>query len=358
MTNTVKPKCLVTGASGMMPGEAARYLVKHHPELDVYGVDDMSESFEYNIPEGIHFTKMDLRDSKAVKEYFNEHFSDGSLKYVMNYAASAAEIQSYFCPENVTSRNYDLFRTVLVNSLRHNVPRIIYFSSMSRYGDGCIRDDNGNIILEQPLGYKESYFVNPQDPYASSKVACELLLKSFKHVYNFDYTIFVPFSCFAPTQFPGVYRNFLAIWMNLILFGKEPTIYGTGENIRAISFTDDFTPTTCEALFNPKAYNQTFNIGGGEHKSINEWWDLVKKVSGTSLNAIHRDPRPGEVARAYCDTTKAKQVLGFENKTSAEDALKQMWDYFVAKGPREFKYIDEFEIESDKIPKTWKNKLF
>ena len=351
-------KCLITGVCGMMPSAAAAYLVKHHPELDIYGVDDFSGSYKDNIPEGIHFTEMDLRDTNLVREYFNTHFSDGSLTYVINYAASAQEIKSYFCPIDITSRNFDLFRNVLTNALEHKVKHVTFFSSMSRFGNGDVLNDNNEIVLTQRAPFTEDYIASPLDPYATSKVACELLLKSMKQVYDFDYTIFVPHSCFSPLQYVEPFRNFLAIWYNLILMNKAPTIYGNGENVRAISWTDDFTPTTCETIFNPAAYNQTFNIGGDDHKTINEWYAIVKRITGTKLDAVHRLDRPGEVPIAYCSHEKAERILGFKNKTNIENALAEMWEHFKEKGPREFKYGDGFEINSDKIPTTWKNRLF
>ena len=355
MTN--KQTIFIAGL-GMMGSACAEYLRDNHPELEIYAADDFSGSDPEDVPEGINFTKMDLRDRVLVKNYFDTTFKDKPLDYVINYAASAREILSFFTPQEVMSRNIDLFRNVLTNAINHKVKKVVYFSSMSRYGDGILYNGDGDIVIEQQVPYKESMIPTPCDPYASSKVSCELMLKSFQHVYDFDYTVVIPHNCFSPRQRVEPYRNYLAIFMNLILKGKQPVIYGDGMSERAISWVDDFNPTICESIFNPAAKNQTFNIGGDDHRTINEWWDLVKKVTGTSIDAIHMDARPGEVKRAFCDHSKAERLLGFKNKTNIEDALKQMWDYFVAKGPREFKYIDEFEIESDKIPKTWKNKLF
>jgi len=146
--------------------------------------------------------------------------------------------------------------------------------------------------------------------------------------------------------------------MNLILQGKDCYIYGTGKQTRAISWVDDYSPTICKAIFNKSVYNQVFNIGGDEYKSLSSWYDLVREVTGYNKEAIFMQSRPGEVFNAYCNHDKAEKLLGFKNTVNIKDAIAEMWDYFKKKGPRPFKYMDSFELDSSKIPITWKKKLF
>lgn len=354
-----KRKILITGCAGMMGSAAANYLKnKYNDTLDIYGVDDLSGSYEYNIPKDIHFTKLDLRDVSAVKQYFANTFTDNKVDYLMHYCSAAHEIRSFFTPIDNMSRNDDAFRNALTFAIDKHVDHVIFFSSMSRYGAGKLVNGDGELVLEQPVPFRESYVPTPEDPYACSKVASELMLKSFQNVFDFTYTIWVPHNCFSPMQYVEPYRNFLAIWMNLILMGKAPVIYGDGLQTRAISWVDDFNPVVCDSVFNEVTYNETINIGGDEHRSIKDWYAIVKDVTGTSIDAIHMEKRPGEVKYAFCNHDKAYRLTGFENKTDITKALYDMWCYFKIIGIRDFKYIDDFEIHSDKIPTTWKNKLF
>lgn len=353
-----KKKILITGVCGMMGNAAATYLRDNYGDtLEIYGVDDLSGSYAENIPTGIHFTKIDLRDAAAVKCYFDLNLP-GKLDYLMSYAAAAHEIRSFFTPIDNMSRNLDLFRNVTTYALEHHVDHISFFSSMSRYGEGKVKNGNDTVVLEQSVPFNESHIPAPEDPYAVSKVACEQMLKAFQNVYDFTYTIWVPHNCFSPMQYVEPYRNFLAIWMNLLLLGKSPVIYGDGLQQRAISWVDDFNPVVCKALFNHKTYNETINIGGDDHRSINDWFSLVKQVSGLDIDAVHMEKRPGEVKYAYCSHEKAARLAGFKNNTDIEQAIYEMWKYFLKKGPRPFKYLDEFEINSPKIPTTWRKRLF
>ena len=354
-----KRKLMIAGCCGMMPSAMVSYYLDNHAdEYEIYGVDDFSGSYRENLNPLCNFTEMDLRDPVKVKAYFEQNFSDGGLDTVILGAACAQEIRSYFSPLYNASINDDCHKNVITYAIEHGVRHFVYFSSMARYGSGTVFDGNGTMIVSQQIPFRDSYIPAPGDPYACSKVYIETFLKSLQNVHEFSYTIIVPHNCFSPRQYVEPYRNVLAIWMNLILMGKDCYIYGSGENERAISWVDDFNPAICRSIFKPAAKNQTINIGGDEHKTLNEWFEIVARAADYTKKPIHIKGRPGEVARAYCDHSKAKLLLGFENRTPIEDAIKEMWAYFKEKGPRAFNYIDEFEINSDKIPETWKKRLF
>lgn len=354
-----KKKILVAGNAGMMGSHCVDYLIDNYgKKYDVYGLDNLSGSYPENINKKCIFNKIDARDEKSVTEFFDTCFKEGELEYLIHFIACAQEIGSFFSPNRINSNNYQSFRVILTNALAHKIKHVVFFSSMSRYGKGNIYNGDGELVLRQHVPFKEEYIPSPEDPYAVDKVASEMLIKAMQNVHDFTYTIWVPHNAYSPRQYVDVYRNFIAIWMNLILLNKPCYIYGSGNQTRAISWVNDFNPVICNSLFNVNTYNQTINIGGDEYKTITEWYELVKEVTGCKKDAIYIDPRPGEVFNAYCDHTKARRLTNFENKVSAENALKEMWSYFKKKGPRPFKYADNFEIDNSKIPITWKQHLF
>lgn len=354
----MKRKILCTGCGGMMGSHCVDFLINNYSnEFEIYGIDDLSGCYKENINKKCKFTKLDLRDHKKVAKYFLTTFKDG-LDYLIHFVSAAHEIRSYFTPIENMSRNDEAFRNTLTYAIECGVKHVVFFSSMSRYGSGKIINGNGEIVLNQPPPFQESYIPAPEDPYACSKVNSENMLRAFSKVHEFTWTIWVPHNAFSQRQFVDPYRNVLSIWLNLILMQKECVIYGDGMQKRAISWVDDFNPLICHSIFNNKTYNQIINIGGDEYKTLNEWYDVVRNVTGWHKNATHLDGRPGEVVNAYCSHEKAKKLLGFENKTLIEDAIGEMWEFFKIKGPRTFKYIDSFEINNPKIPVTWRNKLF
>jgi len=355
----MKKNILVTGVAGMMGSHCTNYLIDNYgSEFDIYGVDDLSGGYKENINNKCKFTKLDLSNYKKLSKYFYKNFNKSGIEYIVHLAASAEEIRSYFTPIRNSNSNDVASRNLLTCALKHNIKHFVFFTSMSRYGDGIVKDGNNNVILQQPVPFLESYIPSPQDPYAVSKVSTENLITAFNKIYDFTYTIFCPHNCFAPNQYTSVYRNFLAIWLNLILMNKDCYIYGDGNQTRAISWVNDFNPIICESLFNKKTYGQVINIGGDVYKSITDWYNIVRKVTGYDKDPIYVDKRPGEVFKAYCNHDKAERITGFKNNTKIEDAIEEMWDYFKKKGPRKFEYVKDFEIDSPKIPITWRKKLF
>ena len=336
---------IITGACGMMGSAAVHYFHKYYPDIQLYCVDDLSGGSRDNIPPELPLYQIDLRNVCEVKSFFNTQFKDKSLTYLMHYAAAAHEGRSYFTPIENMSRNDEAFRNVLTCAINARVEHVAFFSSMSRYGSNC-------------TPFTEGMQVKPEDPYAVSKVASELLLRAFYKIYPFTYTIWVPHNCFALNQHIDPYRNVIAIWMNLILQNKTPVIYGTGNQTRAMSWVSDFNATICDALFNPITHGEVINIGGDQQRTINEWYALVQSVTGFAQSAVYTTARPGEVATAFCSHMKARALVGFRSTTPAEEALALMWGYFKQRGPREFSYLGNFDIDSPLIPETWKNKTF
>jgi len=368
----MKKSLLLTGAGGMIGSHCVDYFIDNYSdEFDIFSVDDFSGGTRKNINPKCIFTKLDLANEKSVVKYFAKNFKGRKLDYLVHCAAAADEGRSFYTPIKNSKSNFEAFRNCLTYAIECDVQHVTFFSSMARYGDGTVRDGNKTVIAQQPVPFLENYVPSPQDPYAIDKVSCEQLIDSMKHIHDFNSLIIIPHNAFSPRQ--GVidhpifsqyqqyltpYRNFIAIWMNLILLNKDCYIYGDGSQSRALSWVDDFNPIIVKAILHPSFKDAMFNLGGDDYKTISEWYNLTREITGWDKEAIHIPARAGEVKHAYCSHAKAKVHLGFENKTPIKDALSEMWEYFKYRGPLSFQYIKDFEINSPKIPVTWKKKLF
>ena len=136
---------------------------------------------------------------------------------VCHAAAYAHEGLSTFSPKLICSNNVTGSTSVFTAAIKNKVKRIVYCSSMARYGD-----------IMTP--FKESDRVNPVDPYGVSKVAAENILKILSKSHGIEYNIAVPHNIIGPKQrYIDPYRNVASIMINLILQDRQPTIYGDGE---------------------------------------------------------------------------------------------------------------------------------
>jgi len=345
---------IVTGGTGFIGAHLCEYLLeKYSDEYQIIAVDDLSGSEEDNIHElrdkGLHFVKLDLRDQNAVQNSFFS--SDFEETYVIHTASAAHEGRSFFTPNENMSRNDQAYRIFLTEAIKHNLKKIVVFSSMSRYGNGWEGKYRPPFTEDIPT--------YPIDPYAVSKVAMEQLTRIQSKIFDFDYTILVPHNVFGEKQcYWDPYRNVLAIWMNLILNGKQPVIYGDGLQTRAFSYIDNCKKQMVDCLFDPATNNEIINIGGIKEYTINDAYAIVAKIAGTDIKAEHFPDRPSEAKHAFCSFQKSEALLDYKEDFSFEDGVVRMWDWVKEKGARPFEYMDRLELTNELTPTTWTKRLF
>lgn len=338
-------RILVTGAAGFMGSHLVDSLIEMSHE--VHGVDDLSGGFLENVNPKSNFKKLDLRLTKETDEYM----SKVKPELIFHLAADAALGRSQFTPISSTERNYNAYLNVLVPAIRNGFKRMVLTSSMDVYGS-------------QKSPFSEDLDMKPDDIYGISKSAMEKSTEVLSKVFNFEYTIIRPHNVYGPRQnMTDPYRNVIAIFINCLLNNKNLYIYGDGEQKRAFSYIDDFTPYIIKAAFDPKTNKEVFNIGPLQEVSINQLAEVVLKdfFEGKeipeNLKPKHLPPRPMEVKEAWCTIDKAEKLLGYKTTVSLEDGVRKMIQWAREKGPQEFKYMDELEISNGSTPLTWVEKL-
>lgn len=332
-------RILVTGVAGFMGSHLAEYLANQGHT--VYGIDNLSIGIRSNVPDNIIFDVLDLRRAKQVEEYI------GGVRPELIYhtAAWAHEGLSQFMPRLITENNYNAFLNFIVPAIKHNVQRVVIFSSMSIYG-------------AQKPPFDESMLRSPEDVYAVAKSAMEYTTEVLADVHGFDYTIIRPHNVYGPKQMlHDPYRNVVGIFMNRIMKGLPPIIYGDGTQTRAFTYIDDVTPYVAKAGMVDDTKSQIINIGPTEEYSINHLAHTVLRAFASDLEPTYFPDRPREVKHAYCTNDKATALLGYKTSVSLEEGIKKMTEWARTQGPQEFKYLDNLELEGKNIPLTWKQKL-
>lgn len=264
---------------------------------------------------------------------------------LIHCAATAHEGLSNFSPSFITRNIYEASVATFSAAIAAGVKRIVFMSSMARYGDGAVTPFN------------EEMSVSPIDPYGIAKVASEHTLASLCKLHDVEYVIAVPHNIIGPRQrYWDPYRNVASIMINRALQTKSLIIYGDGNQKRCFSPIDDCLDSLVKMIDAPIS-GETINIGpdGGEI-TIKELAEKIIKLTGSTAGILHVAPRPNEVKNAYCSSDKARKLLGFEPKKSIDDCLAEMVAYIKAHGTKEFAYSFPLEIEKG-APATWKNRL-
>ena len=334
-----KQRVFISGVAGFLGSHLAdAFLADGH---DVIGVDNMIGGYLDNVPSGVDFHQYDCNDFLQLKEHMR------GVDIVYHCAATAYEGLSVFSPHMITQNVVTASTGMITAAVANKVRRFVMCSSMARYGTNRVP-------------FTEDMTPKPQDPYGIGKYAAELMLQNLAEVHGMEWVIAVPHNIVGPRQkYDDPYRNVASIFINLMLQGRQPYIYGDGNQKRCFSFiSDDVAPLKQMAL-DDACVGQIINIGpDDEFVTINELAEVTAKLLGFKLDITYTRGRPQEVYLANCSAEKAKKLLGYNPKVRLEEGLRQMIDYIKTRGARPFKYHLDLEIVNEKTPDTWKKRLF
>lgn len=340
-------RILVTGSAGFMGSHLVNYLIKNKKGI-IFGVDDLSGGFERNINPKSKFTKLDLRNRKLTENYIKK----AKPQIIYHLAADATEGRSQFTPINCTQRNYLSYLNTLVPAIENGLETVVLTSSMAVYG-------------KQKPPFNELMPCKPEDIYGISKTAMEEATKVLAEVYGFNYVIVRPHNVYGPKQnIADPYRNVIGIFINCLLNSKSFYIYGDGKQKRAFSYIDDITSYLAKCAFLKKCYGGIINLGPMKACTINqlarailrEFFGGLNKVP-TSLKPIYLPSRPKEVKYAWSSNKKIRKLLGYKEKVRLEKGIRRTIKWARKIGPQKFRYLEDLELESKKIPLTWRSRL-
>jgi UDP-glucose 4-epimerase len=331
-------KIFISGVAGFLGSHLADKMLEEGHE--VVGCDNLIGGYLDNVPTDVEFYQYDCNFLNSMVKITKD------VDIIYHTAATAYEGLSVFSPYFVTKNIFQNTSSLLSAAIQNDVDRFVNCSSMARYG-------------ENEIPFTEDMTPKPQDPYGIAKVASENLMKNLSEVHGFDFVNAVPHNIIGPKQrFTDPFRNVASIFINRMLQGKPPIIYGDGEQMRCFSFVNDCIQCLNRMAFDKHIVGETINIGPDEEfVTINKLAETIAGELDFHLKPIYMPGRPQEVKLATCSADKARKLLGYETKYTLEEGLKEMIDYIKWKGPKPFKYHIDLEIINDKTPKTWKDRL-
>jgi UDP-glucose 4-epimerase len=330
-------KVLVTGAAGFLGSHLAEKLSLLNHE--VIGMDNFVGGYEDNIPKNIIFHKFDCCDLKKMNEVMK------NVDVVYHCAATAHEGLSVFSPYEIGKNNFLASSSVFSAAVSNKVKRIIFCSSMARYG-------------HQQTPFNENMKPKPVDPYGVAKVASEDLLKILCELNNIEWVIAVPHNIIGSRQkYDDPFRNVVSIMLNRILQNQAPIIYGDGEQKRCFSYIDDCLSCLIPMLDQKNLNKEIINIGPDEEfVTINQLSEICANVTGSNLVPIYKKDRPKEVKHATCSADKARKLLNYKTQTDLKTGVEKTYEYIKKRGTRPFNYHIDIEIKNNLTPETWTKK--
>ena len=342
-------RVLVTGGAGFIGCHVSRALLDRGYEVRILDslIDQVHRSGARNpILRHIELIRADVRDLDRVTAAL-----DG-VDYVIHLAAEVGVGQSMYEVERYVSVN-DHGTAVLTQALIDRpVARIVVASSMSIYGEGLYRTQNGALLDDvvrpkvvqgegwDPVGSDggpltamatpESKRPNLASVYALTKYVQERLVLTVAPAYGMQGVALRLFNAYGPGQaLSNPYTGVLAIFASRLLNRERPMVFEDGEQRRDFVHVEDVARAFILALEHKDAPGQVFNVGSGQDVSINE----VGRALAVAMGAPHLTPdvtgqaRVGDIRHCFADIGLARSVLGFTPRRSFDDSLGELADW-------------------------------
>lgn len=293
-------RALVTGGAGFIGSHIARKLLGLGMEVSV--VDDLSMGRLENLPEGVRFFHGSVLDERLLKKALT------GVDAVFHNAARVSIRNSFEAVYQDAETNVLGTVNLLRESGRAEIKKFIFASSMAVYGDSA----SASLGEESPK--------KPVSPYGISKLAAELYTERMSAHYGFESVVLRYFNTFGPRQTLTPYVGVITIFINNLLAGKPPVIFGDGRQIRDFIFVDDVADANILAMQRP-VKNAVINIGTGKGTSVEEIAGMLVERINPRLAPAYAPPHEGEPGDSVALMDKARQLLGFEAKSSLKDKI-------------------------------------
>ena len=303
---------LVTGGAGFIGSNIAEALVKRGEEVVI--LDNLSTGYEKNIghiKNDISFIRGDIRDAETVRTALT------GVDCVLHEAALASVPRSIEDPALITDVNVRGTLVMLEEARLARVKRFVYAASSSAYGDS------------ETLPKVEHMVPKPLSPYAASKLTGEYYCSVYAHVYGLSTLSLRYFNIFGPRQDPkSQYAAVIPIFISHLLAGKQPTIFGDGEQSRDFTYVENVVNANIRASSCERARGETVNIACGTRYTLNELFARMKKTIGCSIDPRYAPPRVGDVKHSQADISAARKLIGYSIAVSFEEGLRRTIDWY------------------------------
>jgi UDP-glucose 4-epimerase len=299
---------LVSGVCGFIASNLTKELIKKG--YRIVGVDNLQTGKLDNIKE-LMFDNPQFQFIKSnVNETPLECLIDERIDYIFHYAACVGVERTLSKPLEVLS-DIEGFKNVLTFAIDRNVKQVFYSSSSEVYGEP----------VEVPLN-EHTTPLNSRLTYAVVKNIGEVMLKAYNKEFNLNYTIFRFFNTYGKNQSTKfVISKFIERAVN----GEDITVYGDGMQTRTFTNISDNVKATINAIDNPKALNQTINIGGDNEITMNELAETVIRVTKSNSRIVHLPAlKEGDMTRRVPDNRLMKEILGIDTLIPLEQGLKTL----------------------------------
>ncbi len=299
-------RVLITGGAGFIGSHLAHTLTALGASVVV--LDNLIGGHRSNLEgaTGVEFVEGSILDESMVAGCIR------GCRYVFHQAALGSVPASVEQPRFFNEVNTTGTLNVLEAARAAGVARVMFAASSSAYG-------------ENEVPWVETMPPMPCSPYAATKLAGEGLVRAYSHSYGLDTAALRYFNVFGPRQNANsAYAAVIAAFAKAIVGGKQPLIYGDGEQSRDFTYIDNVVHANLLAARSAKPIKgEVINVGCGGQITVNHLAALVAPILGRpDLKPVHMPERAGDLKHSYADLRQAREILGFEPIVDFEPGLR------------------------------------
>lgn len=299
---------LVTGAAGFIGSNLARRLLAEG--RTVRGVDNFDPYYaeqakRRNIADLLTMPGFEFVQSDLLADDLGPLVGDADL--VFHQAGQAGVRLSWaegFRRYNQT--NVEATQRLLEAVRDSGVRRLVFASSSSVYGNA------------QSYPTSEEDSTQPHSPYGVTKLAAELLCRAYARNFGVPAVALRYFTVYGPSQRPDMAIHRM---IESALEGTPFPVFGDGSHVRDFTFVGDVVEANLAAADSDVAPGVVVNVAGGSSITVAELLDLVGEAVGRPVPVERQSPQPGDVDRTGGSIELARELLGWEPRTSIADGV-------------------------------------
>lgn len=338
------PECcsvrlLVTGGAGFIGSNFIRHWLSKHPDDEIINLDALTyagdlrnlEDVSRTHPARHTFVRGDIADPDSVLRLVKEH----RPQVVVNFAAESHNSRAVLEPARFVHTNVLGTHSLLEAARAMRVERFHHVSTCEVYGE---------LSLGSIGAFREEDPYRPRTPYSASKAAADLLVRAYHETYGLPITISNACNNFGPWQHP---EKAVPQFATRALDGLPLPLYEHSHYRREWMHVEDHCRALELVVLRGKP-GETYNVGTGEERSVEEIADAILRVIGApSSLKRYVSERPGHDQRYLLDHTKIATELGWRPQVSFADGLRDTVAWYRDNrwwwGPkRERMELDEF----------------
>jgi UDP-glucuronate 4-epimerase len=335
-----KQTILVTGAAGFIGFHLCERLLKQG--YRVVGLDNINDYYSVDLKYdrlkelGIHrldaerfdtvvssnvygdlfqFVRLNLEDRKALPELFKSYQFDS----VCNLAAQAGVRYSIENPEAYVDSNITGFLNILECCRHHNVPRLVYASSSSVYGNSDAVPFEETAVVDRPISL-----------YAATKKSNELMAHTYSHLYNIETIGLRFFTVYGPWGRPDMA---LFLFTDAILNNEPIKVFNNGNLSRDFTYIDDIIQGVENTLLKTskeKELYKLYNIGNSRPVQLLDFIEAIEKSTGKSTERIMMPMQAGDVNQTWANVAHLKIDYDYKPSTDLEDGVEAFISWYRA----------------------------